>query len=511
MDSVTAYLCSCTVILALILIGRRHKSALPLPPGPPADPIIGHLRKFSFARQHELFREWATKYGDIFQLHILGRNIVVLNSLQVATDLMDKRSAKYSDRPSCTTLEMMGYDTNVAFMEYGPRWKKHRKIFRGYFNENESLTYRSQQTRGAHALLKDLLTSPHAFIEVTQRFAMRGVLEIAYGHQVHSDDDVYVKLTADALHGADEAKLGVSLVDFFPLLAYLPHWLPGCSSFTAAARRWGPVTREMHDYPFNDVLKQMDAGIAQPSFLSSYLERYKTEGAKDYDLGDLKGAAGTILTAGAETTWSLILTFYFCMLLFPEVQHRAQVEIDRVIGPGRLPDFSDRDALPFVEYVLQETIRWHPAAPQGIAHRSVDDDIYNGMFIARGSIIIPNVMAMSRDETMYKDAEAFCPERFLPSPAGRGEPYLGAVFGFGRRICPGRYFADNSAWIVAATVLATFDICKAVDKDGKAIEPDVVFTTDGLASRPKPFECVFQPRSEMAKKLIIQQENLGED
>ncbi|GBE84714.1 O-methylsterigmatocystin oxidoreductase [Sparassis crispa] len=350
---------------------------------------------------------------------------------------------------------------------------------------------------------------------------------IAYGHQVHSDDDIYVKLTAGALHGIDEAKLGVSLVDFFPFLVHLPHWLPGCSFLTAAARRWGPVTREMHDYPFNDVLKQMvlitiyarlnfkysspqDADIARPSFLSSYLERYKTEGAKDYDLDDLKGAAGTILTAGAE------------------VQRKAQAEIDQVIGPDRLPDFSDRDALPFVECILQETMRyvatrilplsWGRVDRQfaylphlGIAHMSVDDDIYNGMFIPKGSIVIPNVMAMSRDETMYKDAEAFYPERFLPAPAGPGEPYLGAVFGFGRRICPGRYFADNGAWIVVATVLATFDICKAVAKDGRAIEPDVAFTTEGLASRPKPFECVFRPRSEMAKKLIMQTANLGED
>ncbi|GBE89573.1 hypothetical protein SCP_1602360 [Sparassis crispa] len=192
------------------------------------------------------------------------------------------------------------------------------------------------------------------------------------------------------------------------------------------------------------------------------------------------------------------------MLLFPEVQCKAQAEIDRVIGPGRLPDFSDREALPFVECILQETVRWHPVAPQGIAHRTVDDDIYNGMFIPKGSVIIPNIMAMSRDETTYKDPGAFYPERFLCEPEGPGEPYLGAVFGFGRRICPGRYFAENGIWIVVATVLASFDICKAVSKNGKAVEPDVEFTMDGLASHPKSFECVFRPRSEMAKKLIMQ-------
>ncbi|KAL6299073.1 cytochrome P450 [Sparassis latifolia] len=506
MDSAAVSLCACVVLLAFILLWRRRKSTLPLPPGPPADPIIGHLRKFSFAHQHELFREWAAKYGH---------HLVVLNSLRVATDLMDKRSTKYSDRPSCTTLKLTGWDVSVPFMEYGPRWKIHRKIFQGYFNENESLKYRAQQTKGAHVLLKDLLISPHEFTTLTQRFAMRGVLEIAYGHQVHSDNDMYVKLTADALHGADEVKLGASPVDFVPSLVHLPHWLPGCSSLTSAARRWRPATRKVHDFPFDDVLKQMDAGVARPSFLSSHLEQYNAEGAKNYNLDDLKGAAATILignhTLPDPQTWSLIQTFYFSMLLFPEVQRKAQAEIDRVIGSDRLPDFSDRDALPFVEYVTAAVRARAPSDPSCIAHRSVDDDIYQGMFIPKGSIVFPNVMAMSRDETVYKDADAFYPERFLPAPAGPGEPYLSAVFGFGRRICPGRYFADNSAWIVVATVLATFDICKAIDKTGKAIEPDVAFTTDGLASRPKPFECVFRPRSEMAKKLIMQHANLGED
>ncbi|GBE89486.1 hypothetical protein SCP_1601480 [Sparassis crispa] len=238
------------------------------------------------------------------------------------------------------------------------------------------------------------------------------------------------------------------------------------------------------------------------------------------------------------------------MLLFPNVQRKAQEEIDRVVGSGRLPDFDDRDALPFVECVLQETIRyailnllefnnnllkdfrWHPVAPFGrdspiyrrpdvadlaflaIAHGSLNDDIYNEMLIPKGSVIIPNVMAMSRDETMYKDADKFLPERFLPAPAGRDEPHLSVIFGFGRRICPGLYFADNSAWIVISSVLAAFDICKPIRADGTAVEPQVEYTTEGLArltvlcsllcSRPRPFECVLRPRSEAAKALIEQ-------
>ncbi|KAG6329177.1 hypothetical protein ID866_9912 [Astraeus odoratus] len=53
------------------------------------------------------------------------------------------------------------------------------------------------------------------------------------------------------------------------------------------------------------------------------------------------------------------------MVLNPEVQRRAQAELDSVVGPMRLPNFGDRPSLPYVEAVYRETLRWHPAAPLG--------------------------------------------------------------------------------------------------------------------------------------------------
>ncbi len=59
------------------------------------------------------------------------------------------------------------------------------------------------------------------------------------------------------------------------------------------------------------------------------------------------------------------------MTLYPEVQRKAQTEIDRVVGNSRLPDFSDQDALPYVQAVLKEVLRWHPVAPLGVLLRIV--------------------------------------------------------------------------------------------------------------------------------------------
>ncbi|KAJ7104682.1 cytochrome P450 [Mycena epipterygia] len=125
------------------------------------------------------------------------------------------------------------------------------------------------------------------------------------------------------------------------------------------------------------------------------------------------------------------------MVLNPECQIRAQKEIDSVVGTSRLPNFEDRAELPFVECILQETLRWNPIAPLGVPHRSTQDDVYRGM------------------------STKFMPERFLSPPLGAGEPHFSCLFGFGRR----------NLWIAIVSILATCTVSNALDEHGKAIVP----------------------------------------
>ena len=64
-------------------------------------------------------------------------------------------------------------------------------------------------------------------------------------------------------------------------------------------------------------------------------------------------------------TFSSVQAFFLAMALYPEVQRRAQEELDEVVGQGRFPDFSDSDALPYINAVAKETMRWHQVLPMG--------------------------------------------------------------------------------------------------------------------------------------------------
>lgn len=101
----------------------------------------------------------------------------------------------------------------------------------------------------------------------------------------------------------------------------------------------------------------------------------------------------------------------------------------------------------------------------------------------------------------------FCPERYITTPTHTAEPDPRAwTFGYGRRVCPGRYVADNALFTTIAQSLAVFDIKKPVE-NGKTIEPKIEFEC-GIVSHPVPYRLTIEPRDEKRRELIKKAEEL---
>jgi len=215
----------------------------------------------------------------------------------------------------------------------------------------------------------------------------------------------------------------------------------------------------------------------------------------------IKNVAATAYAGGSDTVVSIILSFFLVMACYPEAQKLAQEEIDHVIGHDRLPILADRPCLPLIQSLCYELLRWNPVTPLGIAHYLTEDDEYHGYQIPKGTTIIPNVWAVLHDPETYPDPMTFRIDRFLDvegnALAGINE-IPDAVFGFGRRACPGRFIGLDFVWIVVASVLATYNISKAVDENGQSIEPGVeYFDSD------QPSQTVQVPHYSPIRKLAI--------
>ena len=125
LDSPTATISLAVAVLGIVAFSRwRSSQSLPYPPGPPPDPIIGNIRVMASGNLERVFAGWGKEYGASFQrfpyfrrshsacacfftmtkgglnyVTVIGRPLIVLNSFQVARNLLEKRSGIYSGRP----------------------------------------------------------------------------------------------------------------------------------------------------------------------------------------------------------------------------------------------------------------------------------------------------------------------------------------------------------------------------------------------------------------------------
>ena len=233
------------------------------------------------------------------------------------------------------------------------------------------------------------------------------------------------------------------------------------------------------------------------------------------------------------------------MVLNPEVVRKAQEELDRVVGKDRLPDFSDREDLVYIDAVVKELLRWAPPLPICLPNKLTQDDVYRGYFIPAGAMVIQNIWAILRDPTTYPNPEAFNPDRFLKD--GKIDPLVfnpeDRIFGTGRRedftvclplvvvvnpTCKSLGSAPVKALPSAHCILSSpaYFPCLTLDLPWMVMEirkcpklnlgafslgrcptqrsthPVALTVKLPYTRDPKPFKCTIKPRSEHAIKLV---------
>ncbi|KAF8145740.1 cytochrome P450 [Mycena galopus ATCC 62051] len=475
------------------------RSRLPLPPGPRQLPLVGNL--FAMAtRPWEACMEWSKKYdSDIIHVNLAGTHVIVLSSFEATEALLEKRSSIYSDRYLINSL--IRFSTTFSISGRRFRWRIHRRLFNQQFNMVASSSFFGAQRTAAHSLLRRLLSNPAAFRDHLKQMAGEVIISATYGIDVQAVDDPYVALAEEAIKSLSNARVpGRFIVDSIPILKYVPEWFPG-AQFKRIAREGRHLSQAVRNVPFAETKRRMASGEAMSCFTSKALCDLES-GGKHFSESTVKNVAAAMYAAGAHTTVSARSTFILAMLANPDAQKKAQLEIDSVVGRGNLPDFSDKQAMPYVAALIKEVLRWGNVLPFGVPHVLTVEDEYRGYRLPAGSIVIGHVWAMLHDEIAYPDPHSFEPTRFLLdgkiSPAVR-DPQ--SAFGFGRRICPGRHMAIDSIWIAAVSILAMFDITKEIGEDGRPIEPSYKYEGGALFS-PAPFRCNITPRSQDAVGAI---------
>ncbi|KAK7211689.1 hypothetical protein V2G26_018867 [Clonostachys chloroleuca] len=484
-----------------------------LPPGPKPAALMGNVKdmpppgepEFLFWHKHKAL------YGPVSSVTVFGQSFVLIHGRKEARDLLEKASMKTSDRPAATFVsEICGYENTVVGHKYDKTFRHYRKLLHQELGtKSKAARYQNIQELEARRMLLRVRDDSDKLLEHYKTAVGATILKLAYGYTIEPHKaDPLVSLNERVMQQFILAVTPMSwAVDLFPALRYLPDGFPG-ASFKAKGKEWSECLRTIVHTPFRFVQTEMTSNKNyQECYISKLLQNPDGDekGAGPVTLSpevehDIVWSAGSLYAAGVDTQALTLAGFTLAMIRFPEVQRKAQEEIDRVIGTHRLPSFEDREKLPYVQAVFLEALRWWAVLPLGIPHVATEAFEYEGMFIPKGSFLIANIWSLMHDPETYADPEAFDPDRFL-EPRNEPDPSPEA-FGYGRRICPGRLLAESTVWVNIASLLATYNISHALDKDGKKISVDHVKPSAGTTSTPSDFQFKITPRSEVHQELI---------
>ncbi|KAJ3558859.1 hypothetical protein NM688_g676 [Phlebia brevispora] len=469
-----------------------------MPPGPPGLPLLGNyldMKSFLWLQ----LTKWKEQYGPIFSLNLAGQPVVVVNDFTTAADLLDRRSNIYSSRPRFIMAnEVLAGGLSIGLQPYNDMWRRMRRASHEGFAGRSTALYQPLQEKESALLALRILDDPEEWSHHFKRSAASTMLCAIYGWlSIGTEADSIVNRINEHMERTFQASLpGNFLVESFPSMLHLPSWM---AKWKREGLNWHRKDTEMFRRLINDVKADMQSDDYSPCFAGMLLEN---DNKHAFNPTESAWLAGTMFGAGAETTAAVLDIFVLAMVLYPDVMRKAQAHIDAIVGRDRLPSFSDRESLPYIDAIVKETHRWRTVGPLAMPHFSTEDDWYKGYFIPKGTIVFMNVWAMNRDPTYFPDFDEFRPERYLGAsgelvdliPDTHGQGHM--TYGCGRRGCVGKDLANQALFMDIATILWAFNIEKAQNSQGDLVTPSSDDILDeGVLARPAPFKCSITPRS----------------
>jgi cytochrome P450 len=384
-----------------------------------------------------------------------------------------------------------------------------RKVTHSLLSVKAVKNYDPYQELERKQMLDEILTNPDKFYSSLQRFTTSLTATLLFGWRAPSTADSKLR-ELDREFAALQAALGTAaaaLLDAFPILRFLPEALLPVKGRVRRALQMG---HEVHMENWYAVKEDIEKGTIHPCMSVGLARAQEKEGITDVEAAY---TVGNILEGGMETTSTTLYAFIQAMLLFPEVQAKAQEEIDRVVGSDRLPVMADAADLPYIRRCVKEIVRWFVVGPLGaVPHACTRDDVYMGYKIPKGAPIMLNAWAIMTDRDRYKEPRHFNPDRFAEDSDGVSMAEMAAHpdpskrdtvgFGAGRRICPGMWVADRSLFLGITGILWSFSITPKKDAQGRDMLPDADDLVVAIAAKPATFEANILPRDEKRARIV---------
>ncbi|XP_039551120.1 cytochrome P450 2F2-like isoform X2 [Pimephales promelas] len=418
----------CIFFIFLLVRIQRPKN---FPPGPRPLPVFGNLLHVNMANPLKDLERFAERYGNIFSLYTGSRPAVFLNSFKVIKEALVTKAQDFSGRPQ---------DFMIS-----------------HISENRGGTVNPQN------MFHQLASNVIGLVLSGSRFDYNNKF-------LQSFVQLFTEI-AKILNGPWNM-----IYDTLPLLRILP--LPFKKAFDNV--------KKIKDINISLIAEHKSTRVSgKPrDFIDCYLDeldKIKNDGST-FSEDQLIMNILDLHFAGTDTTSNTLLTAFLYLMNHPEVQAKCQREIDDVLGDKDHASYEDRHDMPYTQAVIHEVQRVANTVPLSVFHCTTKDTELMGYNIPKGTVIIPNLTSVLKEEGQWKFPHEFNPDNFLNEQGQFEKPEAFIPFSTGPRVCLGEGLARMELFLVMVTLLRRFQFVWPND----AGEPDYT-PVYGITMTPKPY------------------------
>ncbi|KAH7511714.1 hypothetical protein FEM48_Zijuj12G0012000 [Ziziphus jujuba var. spinosa] len=442
MESVQILLVSISVFVWLVVRWRSSSESKRrvLPPGPSGVPILGNLLQLG-PRPHEKMTEMAKVYGPLMALRLGFVTTIVASSPEMAREIMQRNDKAFSNRPVPDSVASQpNPEGTLAWVPGDHRWRNRRRICSTQMFTAQRLDY-------------------------LQHFRHRKVHQLVEHVRKHSAAGTAVDIGSLAF----AATLNLISNTIFSVDIIDPVGFETAQEFKDLVWRIMEDAGKLNLSDYFPALRRFDLQGVRRHVRVSYLRLHQ--------IFDEIIAKRLQSRASSSDSTSSTHGDFLDVLLDQCQQHQDGFTFETikplilVLGRRRQVEESDIERLPYLQAIVKETLRLHPAAPLLLPYVAENDVQIDGYTIQKGNRVLVNAWCIGRDPKYWDDPLSFSPERFLAAAAGGGcssttasattREYNGRdfeyiPFGAGRRICPGLPLANRMVTLILASLIHSF-------------------------------------------------------
>ncbi|XP_006126336.2 cytochrome P450 1A5-like [Pelodiscus sinensis] len=469
--SVTEILVASAVFCLISLVIRSFQQQLPQGlkrlPGPRGYPLIGNVLELG-SNPHLTLTRMSQEYGDVMQIRIGTRPVLVLSGLDTLKQALVKQAEDFMGRPDLYSFRFIADGQSMTFStDSGEVWRARRKLAQSALktfsvspspNSSSTCLLEEHVSKEADYLVKKFLQlmeekkrfDPYQYVVVS---VANVICAMCFGKRYDHDDQELLSMVNLNNEFGDVAASG-NPADFIPVLQYLPS--RAMKIFKDLNKRFDTFVQKIVKEHYSSFDKDHIRDITDS--LIEHCEEKKVDESASVQLSDEKivTLVNDLFGAGFDTVTTALSWSLMYLVTYPEIQKKIHEELDRIIGRERRPRLSDRLTLPYTEAFILEMFRHSSFLPFTIPHCTTKPTALNGYFIPKDLCVFVNQWQVNHDEKLWKDPSTFSPERFLTidgMEVNRAESEKVMTFGLGKRRCIGENIGKWEIFLFLTTLL----------------------------------------------------------